>query len=156
MSPVAAVEILRDVMVIHPQAIAKLWPILAPYIQRGLDYGYDAYELDECRRRLIGEDGEEPKLIAVCVIEQGRELPVVVLTLELSTVQGIGKICHFVTAGGSEMETWADWLQPIIEEIAREQGADYLTTKGRPGWARALKHLGYEHLYTICGKKVTP
>ncbi len=146
----------REVMVVAPDAIDRLWPILAPYIQRGLDYGFDAYELDECRRRLRGAPGAQPRLVAVCIMAPGEQLPLAVLTLELSTVQGIGRVCHYVTAGGAEMETWAAWLDPIMVRVAAEQGAEYLTTKGRPGWARALRPLGYQHLYTICGKKVTP
>ena len=138
-----------DVLAIDPEAVDHLWPVLSPYIERGLAYGYDAYEIDDLKQRL-----KERKLIAIAVMQRGEELPTVVLTLELSTIQNIGRVCHYVTAGGSEMETWAEWLDPIIAEIAREQGADYLTTKGRPGWARALRTLGYEHLYTICGKKV--
>jgi hypothetical protein len=146
-----------DVFAVDPGSVRHLWPVLGPYIQRGLDFGYDAYELEECRRRLeYGPGGEEPKLLAVVVIERGQELPLLVLTLELVEVQGIGRTCHYVTAGGEEMLRWIDWLEPIMVEIAREQGAEYLTTKGRPGWARTLKPYGYEHLYTICGKKVNP
>ena len=140
-----------DVLAIDPEAVDHLWVVIEPYIQRGLDYGYDAYELPDIKQRL-----KDRKLVGIAVMRRGVSLPVVVLTLELSTIQNIGRVCHYVTAGGAEMETWAEWLDPIICEIAREQGAEYLTTKGRPGWARALRSLGYEHLYTICGKKVTP
>jgi len=142
-----------DVLAIDPAAVDALWPTLGPYLERALAYGYDAYTLAECRRRLTATP---PELIAVVCMAKGTDEPLVVLTLELAEVQGIGRVCHFVTAAGEEMDTWATWLDPILVEVAREQGADYLTTKGRAGWARALKPLGYEHLYTICGKKVTP
>jgi len=153
MNDAAAAHPELDVLAIDPGAVEGLWPILAPLIQRGLDYGYDAYTLDECRRRLTSSP---PPLIAIVVMGRGEPLPRLVLTLELAEVQGIGKVCHFVTAGGAEMESWLEWLDPVMVEVAREQGADYLTTKGRQGWARALKPIGYEHLYTILGKKVNP
>lgn len=127
-----------------PQRIAETWHTLAPYISRGLAYGYDAYPLDECRR--LAQEGE---LLVVVVEEVVSHNILVVLTLELSTVQGLGDICHIVTAGGSEMEDWLDWLQPIVQQVGREQGAALLTTKGRKGWERALAPKGWTHRYTI-------
>jgi len=144
-----------DVCVIDPRHVDQVWPIIEPYIQRGLDWGYDAYSAEDCLQRLRGTPEAQPTLIAVVLLEPGETEPVLVLTLEVYNNAQLGKVCHFVTAGGAGLETWKHQLHPIINHIAREQGATWLTTKGRKGWERALAPLGYVHHYTILGRPVT-
>ena len=144
-----------DVMVLDPAHIDHLWPIIRPYVQLGLDWGYDAYTAEEVRARLKGKEGQQPSLIAVVLMAPGETEPTLVLTLELYRNPQLGLVCHYLTAGGAGLETWKNELHPIINHMAKEQGADWLTTKGRKGWERALAPLGYVHHYTILGRPVT-
>jgi len=138
------------VYAISAQRVDETWPQLAPFIQRGLDYGYDAYPLADCRQRMV--DG---RLLPVVVEELARRRILVVLTLEVVEVQGLGTICHIVTAGGSEMVDWLDWLEPIVRQVGLEQGAALITTKGRKGWERVLAPRGWAHRYTIMSISTT-
>lgn len=59
-----------------------------------------------------------------------------------------GKSCHIVTIGGEDLEQWAgEWL-PVWIQIAREQGCNALTVKGREGWSRIGRRFGFEHQFT--------
>ena len=127
------------------------WPLVERHITAGLSFGYDPYELGVVRSKLIS--GE---LIAIVVHERGVADPLFVVTLEIVNIVNVGRVCNMVSGGGERMVDWVDRLDEILTAVAREQGCVMLTTNGRPGWARALKPFGFEHLYTVCGKRIEP
>lgn len=61
-----------------------------------------------------------------------------------------GKACRIVTAGGSYMSIWVDWL-PCVEKFAKQHGCEELIVYGRIGWARAA---GFNVLYTKMSRKI--
>ena len=61
-----------------------------------------------------------------------------------------GKACRLVTAGGSYMRVWVNWL-PHIEQWAKEKGCEEMIIYGRAGWARAA---GFNVLYTKMSRKI--
>lgn len=53
----------------------------------------------------------------------------------------IGKIMEVVLLGGIEIELWADDLNKILKEIAKDQKANEITLVGRKGWGRLFHDL---------------
>ena len=64
------------------------------------------------------------------------------------------KVCRLVTLGGANFD---DWMESIhaIEQWALENDCVALETFCRKGFAKKIKHLGYEQTYIVLGKDLT-
>lgn len=61
------------------------------------------------------------------------------------------KVCEIILCGGAKIEEWINFPDNVIAPWAKSQGCDEIRAGGREGWARAI---GWERIYTICGKRL--
>lgn len=60
------------------------------------------------------------------------------------------KALRLVLGGGEDLKAWQVPLLAHLEELCRKLDADRIELIGRPGWARALKPLGFEqHCFMV-------
>lgn len=49
------------------------------------------------------------------------------------------RVCHVWFVGGRNMKAWLGEILSMIEDYARAQGCDHMTSSGRRGWIRATR-----------------
>ncbi len=132
---------------IDPANAQELWPELADHADRALQFAFDGMTNEHVLEWIL-----TGRLILVVITVADKITAS--LTIEVCDNDD-ARTCHIMTIGGDNMEAWVhDWL-PIWQRIAADQGCDYLTIKGREGWARyARKYGGFEHMYTQMRLKV--
>ena len=125
---------------VPPERARDLWPSIEHHAEMALSHAFD----DMKPEHILGWILKDVLVLVIVTIDDKITAS---MTLEMVETKR-GKICHIMTLGGSDMETWVDeWLKVWIA-IAREQGADWITIKGREGWARFARRRGFEHEYT--------
>ena len=119
--------------------IPEIWPIARPLISKALDRGSN-YTIDEVYKGLC------TKTMQLWMWSDDAAL---VTTIQ--TKHGI-KYCLLLALGGKDMSVWFQYL-PLVEDWARDQGAEEVRVYGRPGWKRLT---GYDIDYVRMSKKLCP
>lgn len=129
-----------EVAAVHPDLAKKLWPDLEQHADAALKHAFD---------------GATPNQVLEAIMA-GRLLLLVMTvndeiyasaTFELSEHCN-GKTLHCLTIGGEYMEFWIEEFMHVFKRLARELDCKYITFKGREGWARYARKLGFKHYYT--------
>jgi hypothetical protein len=113
------------------EQIQAIWPVAKPLIQKALDRG-SIYSIDEIYMGL-----------------RRKEMQLWMWAHKAALVTSIQNIdgktfCLLLTLAGESMSQWFQYL-PLVEDWAREQGAQEMQVYGRIGWARLT---GYDIEYT--------
>ena len=124
----------------------EIFPLIREYADRALIYAFEDLKPDDILRELV----EDNKVLVVITLDGIIKAAIVFEIHELKA----GKMCHVLLAGGEDMALWVEEWLPIWEEIAREQGCNLLTLKGREGWARYARGFGFKHGYTQMYKEL--
>jgi hypothetical protein len=103
--------------------IDQEWARCAPWLQAALDKGDETFSLSDVRK-LVDEGRAQ--------FWPGRES---------AGVSDVVPDFHIWLFGGRLSEMWA--MERACSDWARAQGCRRVTIKGRPGWSRVLKPLGY-------------
>ena len=113
------------------EQIQAIWPVAKPLIQKALDRG-SIYSIDEIYM------GLRRKEMQLWMWADKAALVTAIQNIE-------GKLhCLLLALAGESMTQWFQYL-PIVEDWAREQGAQEMQIYGRIGWARLT---GYNIEYT--------
>lgn len=83
-------------------------------------------------------------LAQLWILKDGGEAVAAVVTA-ISDWDG-RKVAEIVLTGGSKVIESLDEELPVIERWARDLGAEEVIFRGRRGWARLYKPLGYEEI----------
>jgi hypothetical protein len=115
------------------------WKRVKDSIQRALDRG-SIYTLKDIY------DGISKSEMQLWVWESSA------LVTAIQTDKGGKTFCLLLVLGGKDMSTWFQYL-PIVEDWAKDQGAEEMRVYGRIGWARLT---GYDIEYTKMVKSLCP
>jgi len=63
-------------------------------------------------------------------------------------------VCRIVSLAGLDMFSWKDLLHERMQQFAKEQGCKRIETVARPGFFRALRHLGVKVMYWVISQEV--
>ena len=119
--------------------IPSIWVRAKPLIQKALDRGSN-YTIDAIYEGLVSREmqlwmwGHDTALVTTIQVKSGT------------------KYCLLLCLGGKDMSVWFQHLS-IVEDWAREQGAEEVRIYGRIGWARLT---GYDIDYCKMSKKLCP
>lgn len=118
-----------DVVGVQVEELDTYWPVAEPLIQKALDRGSN-YTIEQIREGL--------KFSNMQLWMYGLESALVT-----SIQSKAGKTwCLLLALGGKDMYLWFDHF-PLLEEWAKDRGAQEMRVYGRIGWARYLKPSGY-------------
>jgi hypothetical protein len=124
----------------------ELWPEIEGLVGRALEYAFDGMQSAEILGRILTR-----QLYCLVVIDERNAIKGCA-TIEVYNAKV--KTAHCVTFAGDDLEGWVDdWLE-VWSTAARELGCSRISIKGRAGWERYAKRLGFEHTYTIMHKEV--
>jgi len=117
--------------------IPAIWSKAKPLIEKALDRGSN-YSIDEIYMGLCREEMQ---------LWMWDDDAALVTSIQNSK----GKcFCLLLALGGALMDRWFQYL-PIVEDWARDQGAEEMRVYGRHGWARLT---GYDVEYTKLVRKL--
>jgi hypothetical protein len=135
-----------SICMLEGQYAKQLWPDLEQYAQDALVHSFDDMTAADILHWIVSDR------LQLLVVTIGNRI-VGAGTLEI-VERASGRICHCMTFAGEDLEQWeADWMM-IWERVARAHGCNQITIKGREGWARYAKRLGFEHVYTTMVKRL--
>ena len=128
---------------IPPNMIGRMWPQLAPHIQRVIDVSYEDITLLSIRNKLV-----EGEATAIAISNDGGEI-VAVATFEVTTLESQRRILLVPVIGGDHMEDWADDFMKLLRELKQDFACDEIRGAGRPGWVKYLKKYGWKPVMTV-------
>ena len=134
------------IVAVHPDNLRWIWPRILRYIQEPL-----AYESDGLTPERLYDQIRQQRMLLLVALDKGEILAAQTMEI-IETPQG--KLINLVTTGGHDLDKWQDELAQAMDNIAKEQGAGSIRTRGRPGWLRQLKRNGYTPLYFIAEKRL--
>lgn len=129
------------ISVIEGDVALGYWPILKDHFQASLEVAHD----DMTHHNLLAMimDGS----LMLLVIHKDLEL-VGSACLEVVQLRK-HKVLHCMHFAGDDLDAWADEWMITWKLLAKELGCDRITIKGREGWAKYARALGFEHTYTV-------
>jgi len=132
-----------NIGVLTTESVLAHWDEVAPFISAALIYGETP--LSEIKAGI-----EANKILAIQVLE-GERL-VAILTVEIVNTQLRGqmkRMLNSITCTGYAIEQSKEPVVDFLTDLARAEGCDGLMLKGRNGWGKRLKPLGYKVAYTV-------
>lgn len=114
---------------------ADIWPAIKLYVERACEYhpfmdADSVLELVQAGRVTLFISTQHGSVLGFCAVEVV-EYP----RRTVANVLGVGGKNGFLEVISRE-------LIPIVADFADHYGATVVTLSGRPGWLRALRHLG--------------
>lgn len=112
---------------VQPGDLDKLWPQVAPLIEKGLEYAGGCFGLEDVRqsltlhRRQLWVDGLDVRCV---LVTEPIDYP-------------LKRVLHVFLVAGRLPRDWRD-LWRGIERWAAAQGCSDIEIRGRPGWIRRL------------------
>jgi hypothetical protein len=117
--------------------IPIIWPVASPLIDKALRLG-SIYTLDSVYEGLCDKKmqlwmyGHDVALVTSIQVKEGK------------------KFCLLLALGGEDLSSWFQYL-PIVEDWAKDEGAEEVRVYGRLGW---VKLTGYDIDYVKLVKKL--
>jgi len=117
--------------------IRYIWPVARPLIEKALDRGSN-YTIQDIHWGLMSKQmqlwmwDKDAALVTAIQEKKGQ------------------KYCLLLALAGKGMSIWFKYFH-IVEDWAREQGAEEMRVYGRPGWSRQT---GYKIAYCKLVKKL--
>ncbi len=135
------------IALIEPEHVLDVWPVIEPHFKASLKWAHDSMTtLDLLSGLLAGR-------LYLLLIMEGDAI-VGSSCLEVAELRD-KRVCHAIHFAGRNLDHWVDVFMEVWQRAAYELGCDEISIKGRPGWARYAKKLGFEHEYTIMKKQIT-
>lgn len=128
------------IVAIENLRIMEIWDQVKDQIQDALSHSKGELTLPTLLDRLLN------KQALLLVAADGMDI-LASITCELVETES-GRVCHIITAGGKNADSWLDeWYNQIVP-IAKDQGCVRLSVNGRKGWEKKLSKYGFEYGYT--------
>lgn len=135
------------VVLLEPGTVEMAWKDLAPLIQMGVDESMGEMRLVDIKTSLLAGTS-----MVLCAMENKHLYAVAVVNC--TTFPSGKKVFGITCLGGEEMSDWVDAMDEAIVNMAKAQECGEVRIVGRPGWAKALKGLGWGHTHTILSKRI--
>ena len=126
--------------VVPSHLVEGIWDSVKRFVISALEFCYDDTTEYDLKQSIINN-------ILLLVVITDNDKIVSSVTIEVSQLNGV-KVCHIMTLGGEDIDSWINQFMRVWKAIAREQGCDFISMKGRPGWSRYAKKHGFTHQYT--------
>lgn len=120
--------------------VLKVWQQVEPHVERALEHAFDDMTPTQVLGMLLTEK------LSLVLVTKG-DVVIASMTFEICEFAA-GKVCHIMTVGGDDLETWVEEFVEIWKAIGRETGCSHLSIKGRKGWERYARKHGFKHSYT--------
>lgn len=130
------------------EQIETVWPILHEFLASALLKGSPVPETtpELIKERLLIQQQQ-----AWVAIKDDSEITAVMTTY---IAQGdIFKKLIVDNIAGVEMESWLPFWD-LVEDYAKDKGVDQILIRGRKGWARKLKSIGFQEQYVTLAKTI--
>ena len=131
-----------------PLAAPKIWPAVAPILQRALDRDNG----EETTEDILGKVLDTTN--ALWVVYHGKELAAVAITA--ITTYPRFRAAKLGYLAGDGLDLWFKPLMADIEAWARECRCVALEGIGRPGWKPHLKAIGIKQTGYVYRKELAP
>ena len=135
------------VVAIPANCAREYWPNVERFAESALQHAADNMTVQTVLEMIVSGN-----LILVVVTDE-RDVPLASMTFEVVD-KPEGKICHCMTLGGDDLETWVEDFVEVWRAVAKQLDCKRVTIKGRAGWERYAKRFGFEHQYTIMSLEV--
>lgn len=126
-----------DLWGVPAAAIPRIWPRVAPLVERALPYMDGRYGAEDIRDALSAADMQ----LWIAGDFQGIGITQLVRYPRKT-------VCTLILVSGHDFAAWAHHISSI-KAWAKAQGADAMDAYGRHGWARRCD---WEPLWTVYGK----
>ena len=131
---------------VPPSKIGEVWSYILPWVASATADTGDWWQPEDVRGNIeagrmtlwIISDGIDPLGIVATEFEQAAQ----------------HKICVVALCAGREQSRWLHLLTEI-ENWALDAGCSEIQVRGRAGWVRRLKSLGFTERYIAIGKPLT-
>lgn len=129
---------------VEPEHLGVIWDAALPFLARLRERDENSRTADEWRAAL---ESREMQLWIGTV--PGRLIVAAITSLERGAS---GLTCRLRAAAGDDMRVWAAPGMAAIEAWARAQGCNELEIRGRHGWGRTLRPMGFRPAIVISRK----
>ncbi len=121
--------------------IDQWWPLVEPFVVRGLEYADGKYAPEDIRR---GLDERTYQLWMANILD----------SICVTTIVDYPRkrVCNVLLAAGNRLHRWVDEMDATISAWAKEKGCQSIETYGRPGWERVLKN--NRKLHVVLGREL--
>lgn len=119
------------------QAI-EFWPEIEPYIVKALALDpVNMASVESIKAQVASGEG----MVLVCL--DGPDILAATVCVLINTKEG-PRVLHILVSAGDEVDKWFRSLLNMVRELARAEGAAFITTSGRPGWAKKFAKQGFQ------------
>lgn len=137
-----------DVYGVPTEHIEELWPVLHPYVASAILKGSPVPTTtpEQVKSKLLAQQSQG--WVAVRDEEE--------ILAFMTTYISIGDIFNSLVienCAGVEADTWIP-LYDEVEGFAKEKGLEQVIIRGRPGWAKKLKNLGFQQQFVTLSKPI--
>ena len=127
----------------------QLWPYYGDLIRQALDHGHGDLSWQDVMKKL----SEGRMQLWLASEPEDGDMNVLAAMVTEVKVYPQQKVANIVLLAGDGFDRWVDYLS-VVEAWAIAQGCAELRMEGRRGWERVLPRLGFEHRFTVMGKKL--
>ena len=120
--------------------INEVWPVVAPLIERSIEYSDGKFALADVRRFL------EEQTCQLWLIYNAAGIAGALVTQIINYPQDRRLI--FLFCAGVEADQWLH-LSEVIKNYAREQGCSCVEIYGRPGWVKKMRPFGFRPIHVV-------
>ena len=105
-----------------------IWSQIKPLLEKALD---ETYTIDDIYKGLI----EDRMQLFISWNDEKVESAVVTEIAQYPK----SKVLRYFLAGGTNLDSWLEKIQIVIEKFAKKENCTHLEVAGRKGWVRKLK-----------------
>lgn len=124
----------------HDQ-IDQWWPLVEPFVARGLEYADGKFTTDDIREALKTRDMQ---LWIANTLDSIGITQVVIYPRK--------KVCLVVMVAGSYLDRWVDEMETTFVAWAKERGCHSIEAFCRPGWEKVLPD--WHKLHVVLGREL--
>ena len=118
--------------------VEDVWPKVSSMLKDAVDTSHGKFSIESVRQAI-----DHQEIALWVVLEEGNDAVVASFTTRIAVYPE----CRVLTmdwVGGERMSEWMEDMLDVMEGYAKHHKCTQMQGMGRPGWARALKHLGWE------------
>ena len=120
--------------------IGDVWPVVAPLIERSIEFSDGKFSLADVHRFL------EEQTCQLWLIYSAARLAGALVTQIINYPQD--RRLLFLFCAGVEADKWLH-LSEVIKSYAREHGCSCVEIYGRPGWVKKMRPFGFRPIHVV-------
>lgn len=124
---------MMDILGVPRGSVAFAWRFVREYVESACLYSGCEYTHKNLRSKCMND----PAHSLYSIVEDGRVIGCMVTERGDSTL-------HVVSLGGNLPDGWRDKMFSFLCDLAKSSGARRITLRGRRGWGRYIRALGFK------------